>query len=93
MLEMTLVVHGQVQGVGYRYSILDFIDNNQIMVKGFIHNQANGTVKIVAQGDIEALKDIRRFAVHGSEKSVVRDIEETISEIKSYTFDEFSIKY
>jgi acylphosphatase len=93
MLEMILIVHGQVQGVGYRYSIMNFIDDNHLMVKGYIHNQPNGTVKIVVQGDIETLKDIRRFAVTGPERSVVRDIEETISEIKEYSYSEFSIKY
>lgn len=93
MLEMTLIVHGTVQGVGYRYSIIDHIENNQVMVKGYVYNQPNGSVKIVAQGDIEALKDVRRFAVTGSTRSVVREIEEVYHEISEYSYDEFSIKY
>jgi acylphosphatase len=93
MLEMRLVVHGRVQGVGYRYSIIEFIEQNQLMVKGHVWNKPNGTVEILAQGDIETLKDIRRFAVIGSDRSVVRDIEEAISEISEYTYDSFDIKY
>lgn len=93
MLEMRLVVHGRVQGVGYRYSIIEFIEENQLMVKGYVWNKPNGTVEILAQGDIETLKDIRRFAVIGSDRSVVRDIEEAISEISEYTYDSFDIKY
>jgi acylphosphatase len=93
MLEMRLVVHGRVQGVGYRYSIIEFIEENQLMVKGHVWNKPNGTVEILAQGDIETLKDIRRFAVIGSDRSVVRDIEEAISEISEYTYDSFDIKY
>ena len=93
MLEMRLTIHGRVQGVGYRYSILRHIDNNQVVVRGYIYNCPNGTVEIVAQGDIEALKDLRRFAAQGSDNSMVREIEEVIQEISEYTYDSFEIKY
>lgn len=93
MLEMTLTINGRVQGVGYRYSIIEYIENNQLMVRGHIYNKPNGTVEIIAQGDIETLKDLRRFAVIGSDRSVVRDIEEAISELTEYTYDSFDIKY
>lgn len=93
MLEMRLVVHGRVQGVGYRYSIIEYIEQHQLMVRGYIWNKANGTVEILAQGDIETLKEVRRFAVTGSSKSEVRDIEEAISDISEYTYSSFDIKY
>lgn len=93
MLEMKLVIHGRVQGVGYRYSIIEQIENNQTQVRGYIYNMPNGTVEIIAQGDIEALKDIRRFASAGSTRSMVREIEEIIHEISSYDYDSFDIKY
>lgn len=93
MLEMRLVVHGRVQGVGYRYSIIEYIEQNQLLVKGFVYNKPNGTVEILAQGDIESLKEIRRFAVMGSSRSEVRDIEESIHDISEYTYDSFDIKY
>lgn len=92
LLEMKLVIHGRVQGVGYRYSIIDQIESNQTVVRGYIHNLPNGTVKIVAQGDIEALKDIRRFAHEGSHDSEVREMEEVIQEISDFTYDSFEIK-
>ena len=90
---MRLVVHGRVQGVGYRYSIIEFIEQNQLMVRGYVWNKPNGTVEILAQGDIETLKDLRRFAVTGSDRSEVRDIEEAISDITEYTFDSFDIRH
>lgn len=89
---MKLIIHGRVQGVGYRYSIIDKIETNQTVVRGYVQNQANGTVKIIAQGDIEALKDIRRFALEGSDKSQVREIEEVIQELNEYTFVSFDIR-
>jgi acylphosphatase len=93
MLEVRLIIHGRVQGVGYRYSIIDHIEANQILVRGYIRNSANGTVEIVGQGDIEALKDLRRVAQEGSEKSQVREMEEVVQEIAEYSFDSFEIRY
>jgi acylphosphatase len=90
---MRLTVHGRVQGVGYRYSIIEHIESQQIMVRGYVQNMPNGTVLIVAQGDIEGLKDLRRFAVKGSHQSEVRDIEEVYHEISSYEYDSFEIKF
>lgn len=93
MLEMKLTIHGRVQGVGYRYSIIDQIEQYQTQVRGYIYNMPNGTVEILAQGDIEALKDVRRFASQGSDRSMVREIEEVIHEISSYDYDSFDIRY
>jgi len=93
MLEMKLIVHGSVQGVGYRHSIIQHIENEQNMARGYIWNKPNGEVEIVAQGTIEELKDIRRFAVTGSNHSEVREVEETITEITEYSYDGFNIKY
>lgn len=93
MLEMKLIIHGRVQGVGYRYSILNNIESEQIMVRGYVLNSPNGTVEIVAQGDIEALKDLRRMALKGSDNSQVREIEEVIQEISEYSYDSFDIRY
>lgn len=93
MLEMKLIIHGRVQGVGYRNSIIDKIESNQTMARGHVYNCPNGTVEIVVQGDIEVLKDIRRFAQEGSDRSFVREIEEVIQDIPDYTYDSFEIRY
>lgn len=93
MLEMRLTIHGRVQGVGYRYSILDHIERSQIMVRGFVANRPNGSVQIIAQGDIESLKDLRRFAIKGPAGSEIREFEEVYQEISAYTFDSFGIEY
>ena len=86
MLQMKLIIHGRVQGVGYRYSIIDKIEQNQTIVRGYVYNMPNGAVEIIAQGDIEALKDVRRFASEGSSRSMVREIEEVIQEISTYEY-------
>lgn len=93
MLEMKLIVHGRVQGVGYRYSIIENIESQQTQVRGYVFNMPNGCVEILAQGDIEALKDVRRFASQGSQNSMVREIEEVIQNIEDYSYDSFEIKF
>lgn len=93
MLEMKLLIHGRVQGVGYRYSIIEFTEENQLFVTGFVKNNANGTVEILAHGDIETLKDIRRFASQGSKDSIVRDIEESYTQITGSPFTSFDVIY
>jgi acylphosphatase len=93
MLEMILIIHGRVQGVGYRHSIITQIENEQNMVSGTIWNKPNGNVEIIAQGTIEQLKDLRRYAREGSNNSEVREIEETLGEAGDERFDGFTIKY
>ena len=92
MLEMKLIVHGRVQGVGYRYSIIEQIEANQTQVRGYVYNMPNGCVEIIAQGDIEALKDVRRFAAQGSDRSMVSEVEEVIQNISEYSYDGFEVK-
>ena len=93
MLEMKLIVHGRVQGVGYRYSIIDQIEKNQVIVRGYVFNRPNGTVEVIGQGDIESLKDLRRVVVEGSDRSEVREVEEVVQEISEYSYDSFEIRY
>jgi len=53
MLRITARATGRVQGVGYRYFVLDCA--RQIGVVGFVRNMPDGSVAIVAEGSGEAL--------------------------------------
>jgi acylphosphatase len=90
---MKLTIHGKVQGVGYRYAVLDKVESEQVTVYGQIQNLPNGTVELIAQGTIEALKDLRRIAVEGSLKSSIRDVEEVFEEISEVSYEIFSVAY
>lgn len=48
-----IIVKGRVQGVGFRYFILN--KSKQIQITGFIRNLADGSVEIVAEGSDQAL--------------------------------------
>ena len=92
MLQLKMIVHGQVQGVGYRYSILAGIENHNLNVTGYVKNLADGTVEIVAESDIESLKEIKKIASIGSRNCWIREIHEEIKPIKKREFLSFDIK-
>lgn len=48
-----LTIHGHVQGVGFRYFIMQKAENYGI--SGFVKNQLNGNVYIEAEGQPEML--------------------------------------
>ncbi|CAM3951847.1 acylphosphatase [Mesobacillus zeae] len=62
MIQLQIVVSGRVQGVGYRYYAQ--MKAIQYGITGWVTNQADGAVKIIATGTKENLKvfieDLRR---------------------------------
>ncbi len=49
------IVHGYVQGVGFRY--FAFQKAQVYNVNGFVENLPNGSVKVFAEGDVSSLED------------------------------------
>jgi acylphosphatase len=47
------VIHGRVQGVGYRFFVIDAA--TALGLTGYARNQSNGTVEVVAEGAQAAL--------------------------------------
>jgi acylphosphatase len=91
MLEMRLIIRGKVQKVGYRWSVVEFVKTSQLDVVGIIRNLPDGSVELIAQGSIEALKSIHRFATKGPESSDVREVDQEISEITKISYSEFTM--
>ena len=51
---LKIIVHGQVQGVGFRYGTLQIA--NRLTITGTVQNLSDGTVKIIAEGNHPNLK-------------------------------------
>lgn len=51
--ELHAIVVGRVQGVGYRYFVLELAE--QLGLAGWTRNLPNGTVEVLAQGHDEAV--------------------------------------
>lgn len=58
------VVHGMVQGVSFRYYTRR--EANKLNIVGWVANQPDGTVHVVAQGDAAQLEQFLAFLHEGS---------------------------
>lgn len=91
MLQMTLIIKGKVQRVGFRYSVVDFVLSNKLPIVGHVRNMPDGSVHVVAQGDIEALKELHRFCTKGPPRAEVREISQDLEQISKAGFSEFNV--
>lgn len=88
---MTLIIKGKVQRVGFRYSVVDFVVNQNLPIVGHVRNMPDGSVHVVAQGDIESLKELHRFCTKGPPKAEVREVSQDLIQINKQEFSEFFI--
>ena len=84
----TLKIYGLVQGVGYRY--MSQKKARELRFTGFVHNQDDGTVEVVAEGPEDKLKDFTRWCYNGVGPAMVHKIEESWSSATG-EFSDFTI--
>ena len=72
MIEMHCTVTGKVQGVRYR----DFVQVSagELGLTGYIRNNADGTVTVVAHGLPDALKEMVEYLHEGSLQAKVEGV-------------------
>jgi acylphosphatase len=88
MIEMRAVVKGKVQGVRYR----DYIQASagDLGVVGYVKNQVDGLVLVVAQGEPDSLKELVECLHEGSLLSKVEGVS-VEWRTALVTYDDFSI--
>jgi acylphosphatase len=91
MLQMTLIIKGKVQRVGFRYSVADFVNTSGLEIVGHVRNMPDGSVHVIAQGDIEALKELHRFCTKGPPRAEVREVSQDLIQISKPEYSEFMI--
>lgn len=67
------VVHGRVQGVGFRYSTVRTAQ--ELDLTGWVANRRNGTVETVAEGPRKALWEFVSFLRQGPPSAMVTDVD------------------
>ena len=67
------VVHGDVQGVGFRY----FVQRraHQLGLKGWVRNNDNGTVELVAEGERRDLEELKHAVEQGPRTARVERVD------------------
>ncbi len=81
-----IVVHGEVQGVGFRRYVWSVA--KRLGLKGYVKNLSNGRVEIVVQGDIEDIEKLLN-KIRSTKIFTIQGIERTLIECNS--FDDFEI--
>lgn len=75
MQRLHAVVHGDVQGVGFRYFLIDHA--RPLGVRGWVRNRQDGTVEITAEGERRSLEGLLDVARRGPRGATVTDVEVT----------------
>lgn len=75
LVSRQLVIHGLVQGVGYRVSMLQVA--RQCGVRGWVRNRLDGSVEALAIGPREAVESFVQWARRGPAGARVDAVAET----------------
>lgn len=67
------VVHGRVQGVGFRAATHE--TGRRLGLDGWVRNRPDGTVEVVAQGDEQILEQFHDFPRHGPRMARVSNVD------------------
>lgn len=87
---MILNLEGRVQGVGFRIYTLAQAEARNLT--GFVKNEEDGTVTIVAEGPEEKLKELAEWAKEGPKLAKVTKMK-IFWEKATGEFSEFEIRY
>jgi acylphosphatase len=77
-MTLHLAIRGRVQGVGYRYSMVE--EARRLGISGWVRNRRDGSVEAVVQGPAPAVEAMRRWAGRGPPSASVTAVEATPSE-------------
>ena len=82
------IVRGRVQRVGFRFFVEDAARREGIL--GYVRNQHDGSVEVVAEGDADAMQRFEMAVRRGPSGARVDDVETTEVEPSS-RFAEFRV--
>jgi acylphosphatase len=68
-----VVVHGRVQGVGFRFALARAADSRG--VAGWVRNRPDGTVEAVFEGQPDAVESLVRLSGDGPRGAAVERVE------------------
>ena len=90
MMEIECLVSGRVQRVAYRAYVQDAATDLSLV--GWVKNNPDSTVTVLAQGDRETLKDFIEYLHEGSLTAKVESVAVDWGTAKMF-LDDFSIKH
>ena len=73
--ELYAIVLGRVQGVGFRYFVVE--QAQSLALRGYVRNDSSGNVEVVAQGTRSALEHLLVLLRRGPEAAQVEKVQTT----------------
>jgi acylphosphatase len=73
VIRRRLIVHGRVQGVGFRWAIARAAESRG--VSGWAANRADGTVEAVLEGEPDAVESVVRLSREGPRGAQVERVD------------------
>lgn len=83
-------VKGRVQGVGFRYHVLQLA--RQLGLTGYVRNRWDGSVEVVAEGERSQLERLLAYLQAGPRSARVTEVQ-TNWQAASGTFNSFEVRY
>lgn len=68
-----LLIHGHVQGVGYRWSMV--VEARRLGLRGWVRNRRDGTVEALVAGEAAAVQRLVDWAHRGPPLAVVQRVD------------------
>lgn len=84
------VVHGLVQGVGFRYFVLNRAE--ELGLRGYVRNRWNGTVEVVAEGPRSRLEVLLGYLQRGPRAARVTRVD-TVWGPATGQFSDFHVRF
>lgn len=88
--ELHAVVRGRVQGVGFRYFVIQ--KALSLGLRGYTRNTSDGSVEVLAQGPRPALENLLALLRRGPSAADVREVEVRWGEPSGY-FSGFHVRF
>lgn len=88
--ELYAVVHGMVQGVGFRYFVVEHA--RRLGLRGYARNESDGGVEVVAQGQRSDLERLLSLLRQGPSAADVRDVQ-TLWREPTEQFSSFHLRW
>lgn len=86
-----IIVSGTVQGVGFRYNVVNYA--KRIELTGYAKNLMDGNVEVFAEGSKESIIDLFKFIKNSPGSSSVRETNIDWKEPANRDYYEFKIKF
>ncbi len=82
-------IFGRVQGVGFRYYVMTAAE--ELGLTGWVRNRRDGSVEVLAEGDLEGLKRLVGALERGSRSSIVTEVKTNL-QLASGEFSSFYVR-